>query len=138
VLFASLLGHWTSNITLNKETLFEAWIATKPSITHMKIFGRVCYVHVLKGLHGKLDSKSKLRLFMGYFDESKVDWIWDVMKWRIMVSRDVVATLLLEEWEDDIHTPEMGTRNRNFRVQLQGSKHLALKCSLYHWKVIKV
>jgi hypothetical protein len=31
------------------------------------------------------------------------------MKWRIMVSRDVVATLLLEEWEDDTHTPEMGT-----------------------------
>jgi hypothetical protein len=72
VLSASLLGHWTSNTTLNEETLFEAWIATKSSITHTIFFGSLCYVHVLKGLHGKLDSKSKLGLFMGYFDESKV------------------------------------------------------------------
>ncbi len=28
--------------------------------------------------------------------------------------------------------------SRNFRVWLQGSKHLALGRSLYHWKVIKV
>jgi hypothetical protein len=27
---------------------------------------------------------------------------------------------------------------RNFRIRLQGSKHLALRCSLYHWKAIKV
>jgi hypothetical protein len=71
VLSASLIGHWRSNKTLNEKTLFEAWIATKPSITHMKVFGSVCYVHVPKGLHGKLDSKNKLGLFMGYFDESK-------------------------------------------------------------------
>jgi hypothetical protein len=72
VLSTSLIGHWTNNKTkLSGITLFEAWIATKPSITHMKVFGSVCYVHVPKGLHGKLDSKSKLGLFMGYFDESK-------------------------------------------------------------------
>jgi hypothetical protein len=28
--------------------------------------------------------------------------------------------------------------SQNFRVRLQGSKHLLLGCSLYHWKVIKV
>jgi hypothetical protein len=28
--------------------------------------------------------------------------------------------------------------SQNFRVQLQGSKHLAFRCSLYHWKDIKV
>jgi len=71
VLSTSLIGHWTSNKTLNGTTLFEAWIATKPFITNMKVCGSVCYVHVPKSLHGKLDSKSKLRLFMGYFDESK-------------------------------------------------------------------
>ncbi len=28
--------------------------------------------------------------------------------------------------------------SQNFRIRLQRSKHLALGCSLYHWKVIKV
>ncbi len=27
----------------------------------------------------------------------------------LTINMEVVATLLLEEWEDDIHTPEMGT-----------------------------
>jgi hypothetical protein len=35
---------------------------------------------------------------------------------------------------------DLGVRwdSRNFKVRLQGSKHLALRCSLYHWKDIKV
>ncbi len=55
---------------------------------------------------------------------------------------NVVPTPLLEECEDEIHTPEMGDLGvhqdfRNFNVQLQGSKHLTLGCSLYHWKAIE-
>jgi hypothetical protein len=57
--------------TLNEITLFEAWTGTKPFVAHIKFFGSVCYVHVPKGLRGKLDSKNKLGHFMGYFDESK-------------------------------------------------------------------
>jgi hypothetical protein len=34
----------------------------------------------------------------------------------------------------DLGIPE---DSRNFRVRLQGSKHLALCCSLYHWKALK-
>ncbi len=45
----------------------------------------------------------------------------------------------LKKCEDDIHTPDMGTwgvlqDSQKFGTWLQGSKHLALKCSLYHWK----
>jgi hypothetical protein len=58
-------------ITLNEKTLFEAWIGTKSFRAHMKVFGSVCYVHVPKGLCGKVDSKNKLGRFMGYFDERK-------------------------------------------------------------------
>jgi hypothetical protein len=77
--------------TLNEKTLFEAWISTKPFVTLMKVFGSVYYVHVPKGLRGKLDSKNKFRHFMGYFDESKSYRIWNVVQWRIMVSRHVMV-----------------------------------------------
>ncbi len=53
-----------------------------------------------------------------------------------------VATLLLEEWEDDIHTPKMGTWESTETPEIsefdcKGSKHFALRCSLNHWKAIK-
>jgi hypothetical protein len=67
----------------------------------------------------------------------------------VITFRGDVATPLLEECEDDTHTLEMGTwesfgtpKNleftKKFRVQLQGSKHLALRRSSCHWKAIEV
>jgi hypothetical protein len=48
---------------------------------------------------------------------------------------------LLEECEDDSHSRngDLGVLrvSWNFRVRLQGSKHLALGCSLYRWKALK-
>jgi hypothetical protein len=62
---------------------------------------------------------------------------------KVLRARERVATLVLEEWEDDTHIPKNGDLgvhrdSQNFRVQFQGSKHLALKRCLYHWKSIKV
>jgi hypothetical protein len=54
---------------------FEAWTNTKPFIAQMKAFGSVCRVHIHKSFYGKLNSKSKLKLFMGYFDEDKAHCI---------------------------------------------------------------
>ncbi len=76
--------------TLNEKTLFEAWTGTKPFVAHMNFFGSVCYVHVPKGLCGKLD-KNKLERFMVYFDESKSCQIWNSMQWRIMVNGHVMV-----------------------------------------------
>jgi hypothetical protein len=54
-----------------------------------------------------------------------------------------VATPLWGKCEDEIHTPkkwEFGVLrdSRNFRVQQQREKHLALRCSLYLWKGLEV
>jgi hypothetical protein len=53
-----------------------------------------------------------------------------------------VATPLLEECEDETHILEMRTWEstgtpKTFKVRLQGSKHLALGCSLYLCKFIE-
>jgi hypothetical protein len=43
-------------------------------------------------------------------------------------------------WHSHSRNGDLGVRqdSQNFKVQLQGLKHLALKRSLYHWKVIEV
>jgi hypothetical protein len=58
-------------------------------------------------------------------------------------STNNVATPLLEECEDDIHTPEMGTWEsfetpEILELDYKGSKHLALRISSCHWKAIEV
>jgi hypothetical protein len=49
---------------------------------------------------------------------------------------------LMEVWGHRSHSRkwDLGVLrdSRKFRTQLQGSKHLALKCSLYRWKGLKV
>ncbi len=43
-------------------------------------------------------------------------------------------------WNSHSRNGELGVfwDSQNFKVRLQGSKHLALKRSLYHWKAIKL
>ncbi len=54
-----------------------------------------------------------------------------------------VATPLWRKCEVATHTPENGKfgvlrDSQKFRRRLQGSKHLALRCSLYRWKGLEV
>ena len=51
--------------SVHLKTLEEAWSGRKPNLSHLKIFGCVCYVHVLDELRTQLDSKSKKCIFIG-------------------------------------------------------------------------
>ena len=44
--------------TLKDKTLVEAWSGIKPSVSHFKIFGCICYAHVPAEKRTKLDEKS--------------------------------------------------------------------------------
>jgi hypothetical protein len=57
----------------------------------------------------------------------------DVMLSQPHFWKNVNMTLTLPKWG---LTSPLGLPN--FRVGLQGSKHLALGCSLYNWKAMKV
>jgi len=41
------------------QTPQEAWSGHKPTLSHLKVFGRVAYTHVLDQRRTKLDDKSK-------------------------------------------------------------------------------
>ena len=56
---------------LENKTPLEAWNGTKPSMNHLKVFGCVCYVHILDEKRKKWDDKSKKTIFVGYSSQTK-------------------------------------------------------------------
>ncbi|MCI16405.1 hypothetical protein A2U01_0037547, partial [Trifolium medium] len=67
----------------------EAWSARKPSVSHFKIFGSITYVHVPDNLRKKLDDKSIVCIYLGISDESKAYKLYDPLKKKIVISKDV-------------------------------------------------
>ena len=51
--------------TLEDKTPFEAWYRYKPSLSFLKIFGYVCFAHVLQVKRDKLDIKGNSRHLCG-------------------------------------------------------------------------
>ena len=49
--------------------LLKLWSGRKPSLWHIRIWG--CPVHVLKGKTGKLESRTKVCMFVGYPKRNK-------------------------------------------------------------------
>ena len=52
-------------------TPFEAWMKKKPSVSHFRVFGCRAYGHVPKDERGKLDSKAKKCILLGYGEDMK-------------------------------------------------------------------
>ncbi|KAM1031938.1 hypothetical protein ACFX2I_035575 [Malus domestica] len=74
----------------NMKTPYELMFGDKPSVKHFKVFGSICYVHVPDSKRGKLDSKAKKCIFVGY-DERKKGWrCMDPETHSCVVSRDVI------------------------------------------------
>ena len=46
-------------------TPFQAWSGTKPNVSHLRVFGSLCYSHVPKDERKKLDSKAQEAIFLG-------------------------------------------------------------------------
>ncbi len=72
-------------------------------------------------------------------------YIWKISKIKSLnpmsKNGDCRNPTLRRVWEWDSHSQNgnlgVNRDSRNFKVRLQGSKHLALWRSLYHWKYIK-
>jgi hypothetical protein len=55
----------------------EVWTGKEPSLTHIKVFDRESYVHVLKENKSKLDKKAGKCIFIGYTDGLKGYKLWN-------------------------------------------------------------
>ncbi|KAK2994415.1 hypothetical protein RJ640_009642 [Escallonia rubra] len=71
------------------QTPQEAWSGYKPSVSHLKVFGSIAYVHVPDQQRNKLDDKSEKFIFIGYSQESKGYKLYNPVDKKMKVSRDV-------------------------------------------------
>ncbi|XP_022863397.1 uncharacterized protein LOC111383515 [Olea europaea var. sylvestris] len=66
----------------------EAWSAKKPSVSHLRIFGSIAYIHVSDEKRLKLDEKSKKFVFIDYDANSKGYKFYNPCNGKIVISRD--------------------------------------------------
>nr|KYP60819.1 Retrovirus-related Pol polyprotein from transposon TNT 1-94 [Cajanus cajan] len=76
----------------------EAWKERKPSVTHLKVFGCIGYVHVPDVTRKKLDEKSIKCVYVGVSEESKAFRMYNPETKKIIISRDVVFDEM-EKWD---------------------------------------
>ena len=62
----------------------------KPDLSHLKVFGCICYVHVPNELRTKLDAKAEKCIFLGYSLEHKGYRCYNPITRKLRISRDVV------------------------------------------------
>ena len=67
----------------------ELWSGQKPNISHLRVFGCLAWVHILKKRRHKLQPKSRAMIFVGYEPGSKGYQFWDAAHQRFEISRDV-------------------------------------------------
>ena len=72
-----------------KKTPYECLFGKKPDLSHLRVLGCKCYVHIPNSNRQKLDQKSYEAIFIGYPDGTKGYKVYDVKKDRFMISRDV-------------------------------------------------
>ncbi|KAL0449216.1 UNVERIFIED_CONTAM: Retrovirus-related Pol polyprotein from transposon TNT 1-94 [Sesamum latifolium] len=57
--------------SVRNKTPYEAWTELKPSVSHFKVFGCICYAHIPAEKRTKFDEKSEKCIFIGYSSDTK-------------------------------------------------------------------
>jgi hypothetical protein len=72
------------------KTRYEAWHGRKPSLKHLRAFGCLAFVHVLKEKRKNLDYRATPGIFVGYSISSKQYFVYHPFAKTLHSSRDVV------------------------------------------------
>jgi transposase InsO family protein len=75
---------------LKNLTVFEAWFKKRPHLAHLRVFGCVGHVKPAGPHVKKLDDRSVKMVYFGVDEESKAHRMFDPVRRKIVVSRDVI------------------------------------------------
>ena len=78
-----------SHSALGLKTSEEMFTKKKPEVSHLKIFGCLVFIHILKEKRNKLEPLGKKGTFVGYCEVSKAFRIYIPGHRHIEISRDV-------------------------------------------------
>lgn len=73
-----------------KRTPLKVWSGHRPSASHLKIYGCICYIYVPSEKRHKLKNKAVKGLFLGYSSQSKGYRVYNRQNSKVEVGRDVV------------------------------------------------
>jgi len=68
----------------------EAWSGSKPNVSHLKVFGSICYKHVPDQLRRKLDDKGGQMILVGYHTTGGYRLFDPIVK-QVKINWDVIV-----------------------------------------------
>ena len=86
---AIYLSNQSPTRSVKNVTPQEAWSGRMPSVSHLRVFGSLTYVHVPDQQRSKLDDKSEKYVFIGYDASSKGYKLYNPFTSKIIINRDV-------------------------------------------------
>lgn len=75
---------------LSNQTPYEAWSGNKPNLGHLRVFGCLAHMKIPNVYTKKLDDRSMQVINLGSEPGTKAYRLFDPIRKRIFVSRDVV------------------------------------------------
>ena len=86
---ATYLRNRSPTSAVKGATPYEGWHGDKPQVKHLKVFGSTAYVHIPKDERGKLDSKTRKCVLLGYGSVQKGYRVYDHLTRKVFYSRNV-------------------------------------------------
>lgn len=71
------------------KTPAEIWFKTKPDLSHVRVFGSICYNHVPKDKRSKLEPKATKCIMLGYGLSPSTYRLWDIESDQLIIGRNV-------------------------------------------------
>ena len=95
---------------MGRKTPEEVFTGTQPDVSHIRIFGSVCYCHVHADNRKKLDPFGEKGLLVGYNKISKAYRVYIPARRRIIVSKDVQFNEDMDLPAEQQPTQELGVK----------------------------
>ena len=84
--------------SLKSTTPYEKWYGRKPNLSHVTVFGCMCYGYIPEvNKKGKLSNKAEKLHFIGYGSQTKGHCLIDESTSKVLIRRDVIFN------ESDFH-----------------------------------
>ncbi|KAL4559623.1 hypothetical protein LXL04_031766 [Taraxacum kok-saghyz] len=104
---------------LNYVSPYEKLKNVKPNVSHLRVFGCVCYVVIPSSRHSKMEKKAVRCIFVGY-DQEKKGWkCCDPTSGKCYVSKNVVFDETSSWWSPDYKAPP---DSQNLTENLENSR----------------
>ena len=116
---ATYLINRVTTRSLEGQTPYEVMKGRKPNLSHLRVFGCVCYARTETVGRKKLDDRSRVLVHLGTEPGSKAYRLLDPLSLRIVISRDVVFEEAMRwRWSDKSVTTRLD--NEGFELTVKG------------------